>query len=41
MAKKRVFNHEEKMTEKWMFSFLFLPVHTLFPHDCLHSIKKF
>ena len=41
MAKKRVFSHEEKTTEKWKtFSFLFLPVRTLFPHNCLHSIKK-
>ena len=41
MAKKRVFSHEEKKSEKWkIFSFHFLPVLTIFPRDCLHSIKR-
>ena len=40
MAKKRVCSHEKKRLKKENFSFLFLPVRKLFPHNCLHSIKK-
>ena len=42
MAEKRLYSHEERTSEKRKtFSFLFLPVPTLFPQDCLHLITTF
>ena len=42
MTTKRTYSYEERTSEKGKtFSFLFLPFCTLFPRDCLHSIKKF
>lgn len=41
MAKERVYSHQDTSEKGKTFSFLFLSVRTVFPHDCLHSIKKF
>ena len=41
MVKIRVYSNEEETSKSWKhFTFFSLLVHALFPHDCLHSIKK-